>query len=595
MKKEEFKQRIELYKTLEKKENIISGRIAFTRLFAFAVIILGSVWMAQDKYLLGAITTALGVVFFGSLLQFHDRIKARVQIAKNLQQINQTEIQLLDLQLEDQYDGSDYDDREHSFSSDLDIFGEHSLFQLINRCTTKEGEEHLAEMLKSVPSIQEAQSRQTIIKELEKDIDWRQRFQSANSVNYSKTGNAEKLISWASNPSFYESRKILYWLTALYPLAPLAIIISCIYGLNPMFAFFGIPILGGLFSAQRKVIMDIKEQTSKRLADLSKYYHLIMLIEEREFMNPQLKEIRQNLIENGKASQSIKRLKNILTWMEGTDNAFFYFLTHFTLLWDFQLLKILEGWKKNHAHKIEEWVSAVQRIDALNSISGYAYAQESFNYPQIVQGDYYFNVVEIGHPLIPASQRVSNTLDFEGNGKTLLITGSNMSGKSTFLRTVGINLVLTNIGAPVCAKSFECTIMHLFTSMRTEDSLEENTSSFYAELKRIKRLIELTASDKKVLYLLDEILKGTNSSDRHKGAESLIRQLKKHAQTGFISTHDLELTDLDKDEDLDVINYSFTSEFEHGKLLFDYKIKEGACKSFNATELMKSVGIVMSQ
>ena len=226
----------------------------------------------------------------------------------------------------------------------------------------------------------------------------------------------------------------------------------------------------------------------------------------------------------------------------------------------------------------------------LNSLAGFSYANRGFTIPVIVDEAYQLSATALGHPLIRGKERVVNDFAMAGKGKVIIITGSNMSGKSTFLRTVGVNVVLALMGAPVCAASFTTSVYQVFTSMRTQDNLEESVSSFYAELKRLKQLLELIGTTHPVLFMLDEILKGTNSHDRHNGAASLIKQLTGTDSFGFVSTHDLELGALSDDAGT-IENYSFNSQVVDDEIIFDYKLHHGLCKSFNASKLMEKMGI----
>jgi len=232
-------------------------------------------------------------------------------------------------------------------------------------------------------------------------------------------------------------------------------------------------------------------------------------------------------------------------------------------------------------------------LEALCSLAGFSYSNPHYVYPSIEDEKAYIKVRSLGHPLILNQERITNDLDLEKPGSIALVTGSNMSGKSTFLRTVGVNIVLGLCGAPVCAESAEISHVQLFTGMRTEDNLEEHVSSFYAELQRIQSLLKMVDQEETtILFMLDEILKGTNSKDRHKGAAALIRQLSKTNSFGFVSTHDLELGDLQQ-ELSGVKNYSFNSRIEGDEIIFDYTLEEGLCRSFNASKLMEKIGINM--
>ncbi|MCV9389544.1 MutS-related protein [Reichenbachiella ulvae] len=240
---------------------------------------------------------------------------------------------------------------------------------------------------------------------------------------------------------------------------------------------------------------------------------------------------------------------------------------------------------------MQNWFDAVHQIDALSDLASFAYANPTFTFPKLSDTDHVLVAEQMAHPLIKSTQRVSNDFALSGKGRLGLVTGSNMWGKSTFLRTIGINLVLAQMGAPVCARKFELSLVQLFTSMRTQDNLEENVSSFYAELKRLKQLLDLLQQGEPIFYMLDEILKGTNSEDRHKGALSLIDQLIKENCRGLISTHDIQLSALSKDQP-NIQNMNFNSSIVDDEIIFDYKLSLAPCGSFNASKLMEKMGII---
>jgi DNA mismatch repair ATPase MutS len=318
------------------------------------------------------------------------------------------------------------------------------------------------------------------------------------------------------------------------------------------------------------------------------------VIEKENFFSEDLKVRQTIFMHNQKpASVAIAELAATLRNLNYRNNAYFYALFGIISLWDLQYLIKTEDWKQRYRKALPQWIEALGDWEAMNSLAGFAYSNPHYIFPVISEQALQLRAEGLGHVLIKEDKRINNDIAFDGLGKTLVITGSNMSGKSTFLRTVGVNVVLALAGAPVCARSFTVSVVQVFTSMRTQDSLEESVSSFYAELKRLRQLIQRVDRSTPTLYFLDEILKGTNSKDRHHGAKALIRQLHRYPASGFISTHDLELGNMADEHSDYVQNYSFSSEVVAGKLLFDYKLREGICQSFNASELMKQIGIEM--
>ena len=327
--------------------------------------------------------------------------------------------------------------------------------------------------------------------------------------------------------------------------------------------------------------------------DIEAYTNLLSLIDEEEFNSELLKELKGKLIDGNKnAVKEMKALKSLVDWLgDSTGNAY-YLLLNVTILSDTFILRNLEEWRSLNGRKLRGWLEVMGEVEALASISNLAFDFDNWCYPEISIEDK-LEGVEVAHPML-GEKAVSNSFALnkkEGiSRKVALITGSNMSGKSTFLRTLGINLLLSYIGAPVCAKSFRCSIFSIYTCMRTKDNLEESISSFYAEILRIKILIEAAKKGEKVFFLLDEIFKGTNSRDRHEGAKVLINQLVNNGAMGLVSTHDLELCDLEETRKW-LKNYNFQEYYEDNKIKFDYKLREGKSKTQNAVHLMKLAGI----
>ena len=303
-----------------------------------------------------------------------------------------------------------------------------------------------------------------------------------------------------------------------------------------------------------------------------------------------LAELRKNFIhDNVKASSSLKELQLVLDGLNNRANML-YWVFNLVFLLDLYWLIKAEKWKEKTKADISQWFDSIGKIECLNSLAGFHFANPDFTFPKISSEPFTIEGTQVGHPLIKREKRVSNSFDFSGKGGICLITGSNMSGKSTFLRTVGVNAVLALMGAPVCAASLSISHLQVFTSMRTQDDLEESVSSFYAELKRLKQLLGSIDNETPILFMIDEVLKGTNSEDRHKGAIALIRQLNKAYAFGFVSTHDIELGKI-TNELQGIKNYSFNSIIKGDEIIFDYTLTKGICKSFNATKLMQKMGI----
>ncbi len=261
----------------------------------------------------------------------------------------------------------------------------------------------------------------------------------------------------------------------------------------------------------------------------------------------------------------------------------------FLLNW--QCYFALKNWKKSSGAVLPEWLNIVGQFEIMASFSILAFDHPGWCFPELVKDKYFFNAKDLGHPLLPEKSCIHNDFLFKGDGKVVMVTGSNMSGKSTMLRTVGINLILAYSGAPVCASKMKCSIMYIYTSMRVVDNLKSNISSFYAELLRIKMILDAIRSGKEVFFLLDEIFKGTNSRDRKMGAIAVLKNLTTAKTTGIVSTHDLELTDLERNKDFNLMNYYFKETYQNKKIFFDYKIRKGVSYTSDVKYLMEIIGL----
>jgi len=287
----------------------------------------------------------------------------------------------------------------------------------------------------------------------------------------------------------------------------------------------------------------------------------------------------------------MKKLKGIVQRMDWRLNPVVFIPLAILFQWDLQQVIALEKWKRRNNKSIIQSFEALGNFEAINSFATLHFNHPDWCFPDLKKEHFIIEGKDVGHPLINKIKRVNNCIDINNKGIIMLVTGSNMAGKSTYLRSIGINAVLTMAGAVVCAKSFSLSPVQLLTSMRIADNLEENTSTFYAELKKLKTVIEKVNNHEKVFILLDEILRGTNSLDRHTGAVALTKQLIRKQAAGIIATHDVELAKLKHDYPANIYNYHFDVQVNDGELYFDYKLKEGICTSLNASILMKKIGI----
>lgn len=484
----------------------------------------------------------------------------------------------------------------HPYAEDLDLFSpKASLYHLLNRCGSWLGAKKLQEWMLSPAPEEELARRHRMVQALKGNQSFQQKLQATGLAYLKGSINQKGLGEWVEQPQFILKKQALRWGSRFFPIVALTTLGITLYlGLPWFVVIFGL--IGNFWVIRGTAarIKQVSEETDKQVKQLKQASYLIRVIEEEEWSDSEWIETAA-IVKNDRASQSLKQLSNILYQLEARNNPWFFGLVNIWILHDVYWLGKLEKWQLRHQDRLGGWLDTLADIEALNSLAGFYHANPSYVFPQVLSiKEPLFEAVGLAHPLLSSQERVSNNFALKGMGVIGILTGSNMSGKSTFERTVGINTILALMGAPVCAQSFTLSPVQVFTSMRTQDSLEENVSGFYAELKRLEQLLKtLNNSDLPVLFLLDEILKGTNSADRNKGGKALLKQLSKKNAFGLISTHDLSLGEWAANDVEHLKNFSFNSEIIDGKLKFHYKLTEGVCHSFSATALMKEIGIQM--
>jgi hypothetical protein len=558
---------------------------------ALAVLILlwGAHWVLASGFFM---------IFLGGfyrLVLWHQGILGKAENADRIAKVNSQELQVLDHRFSMFPPGSDYLHQEHPYVNDLDIFGEHSFFRYCCRATTTIGQKQLAEYLLQVAAPAEITARQQAIAELTPLLDWRQNFQALGGAVANNPHHLKLLHAWMQDADFVRGNRLLTAALYLAPLWFLLCLTAWIFFVSwKIFLLLLVPTAFLLYKTNQQV-SQTHLRTTYAADMLAQYARLLEHIERQPFQTSKLSEGKSSLHANGKpASRHIRRLAYIIRQLNVRYNFFAIFL-NLMALWDLHWVLRLEKWRASQWTYLTGWFDTLQTFEALSSFANPWYNNPRWVMPEITTGEH-LEAIDLGHPLIHRRQRVGNDLTMCIRGHIQLITGSNMAGKSTLLRTVGLNAVLAQAGAPVCAQKFSLPPMQIHTSMRTQDALHENASSFYAELKRLKIIIEAVraandAAGLPVFFLLDEILKGTNSVDRHTGSEALIRQLIRLRGGGLIATHDLELGRLEAESNGAIQNRCMEVEIRDKALHFDYKLRQGVSKSFNATLLMRQMGI----
>lgn len=562
---------------------------AIGRLAIFVAILISTwAWNKTEDVIWVGAAIFLTVIFF-VLMKKQQAAKRERDFQRNLQTINEDELERLSFRFKRTDTGVHFQEKNHGYATDLDIFGEYSLYRLLNRTRTAEGSRRLANWLKNHASLEEILMRQEASEEFKKQPVIRQQWEAIALLHEHAAQQVGSFRAWSVEILPDELTKSLKW--RFWPLVTLAIGGLVLAKLLPVWVL--ILSLGWHMIIMKRFLATVQSITNRTTVlgfTLIAYSELLESAESAPYHSRWW--LKRKTLINGSAS-ALKQVGGLFERLDYRNNVFFSLFIGIPLLWDLHCLDGLEKWKSKHQEQLKDWLDALADTEAMNSLAGHAFAYPEYITPQVTwENSVNIEAKNMGHPLIPVEKRISNNFEMAGMGQTVLITGSNMSGKSTFLRTIGLNIVLAQLGAVVSATTFACSPMRVFSSMRTQDSLEENTSSFYAELKRLRQLLEMADEQQEapVFYLLDEILKGTNSADRHRGAEALIRQLHLKKSAGLVSTHDLELGEWGANENY-VHNFHFRSDMENGQLIFDHKLHDGICKSFNASELMRMMGI----
>lgn len=602
-----YRDKIQEYDSKLLKISKLLSRMSLLRLFIFVISSVILIHLLSINLLIPFfIVFPISIICFAVVIKHHGKLAYVKKHTLFLKGINESEILREQCDLEDFDAGQKFINQDHPYTSDLDIFGQHSIFQLVNRTCTESGMILLSEWLSEPAANSEIHDRQKAIKELSERLDWRQDFQASGMHFQNKKSAYYKLLEWVEKPVVLLKKRRVYLAFAI--IFPLLLLLSLYFFINNLVAPDGYVYLSLMVSVMfvnylilRKVnpiATDIVETSTENLKTLRAYRILINKIEIDSFKSKKLHRL-QSILRSGKYSayHEINKLCGILDFSHQrsikkeaiSGNLFYYLLNRFFLL-DIYLIIGTEKWKSRNKAFLEPWSRVVSEFEVLNSFAGFCYSNPSYTFPEITEKNNYVHFEFLGHPLIDSNKRVCNNFHSEGHGAITMVTGSNMGGKSTFLRTVGVNIILSLAGAPCCAKNARVSNLKLYTSMRTQDNLKMGVSSFYAELNRIEKMLKLIDSNQNIFFLLDEMFKGTNSEDRHRGGFSLITQISKFKASGIIATHDIELAKLSGNEML-VENYSFNSAIKDHTMIFSYELHPGICNDFNASELMEKSGI----
>jgi hypothetical protein len=561
-----------------------------TARLSLAVLILVAAWFAFAEHTFPPIWLLLGVAAFAALVIAHQaarRARSRAERAAAFYRKGLARI-------EDSWSGTgqqgkQFDDPRHVYAADLDLFGEGSLFELLCTVRTRMGEERLAQWLKTPASLNEIRERHAGIADLKGRTDLREEL--AVIGEHSNVGiHPAALLQWAETPNRLVSSWIL-WIGVLFPIAAIACTVYWgITGIGaPLYLVLIIEAL--VLAVLRGPVDEVLKGSETAFEDLRLFCELLLRVEREQFPAPPLRALLAKLSSHTrKASQTIGSLSTIVNFAGSRRNQAIT-LFAIPLMYTLNVALVAERWRRKHGSVVRSWVEVIGDFEALLSLAGYTHEHPDDPFPEFVAGPASFVGTDLGHPLIPPERVVRNDVSFSGKTRILLVSGSNMSGKSTLLRTVGINTVLAMAGAPVRARSLQLTELQVGASIRINDSLHDGSSRFYAEITRLRQLFDLVQGSRPLLFLLDELLQGTNSWDRRSGAEGIVRAFAARGAIGLISTHDLALTDISGLQEGALRNVHFQDELRGGRMIFDFRLRDGVVTKSNALELMRSIGL----
>ncbi len=574
------------------------NRYSYFRLGVFALAVLTAYLFFNEGLFALAIIGVLMLVAFLILIKKQVGYQSLYEFAVTKMELTENEIQLSAGGVNIYPHGNEYQNPHHAYTDDLDVFGEFSLYAYLNRSVTKNGKETVSDWFKKASIKTVVESRQVAVKELTKYfnelLDFRARLFKLD-INQALRISAFFSDYLPKNIGFVTSKFIYIGVIVISILNPTLLVLAIFIG----GIFWSLVALGllfsGLFYFLYKVKIDhIHENIGSSVAVLEGYAPNIKWIEEVEWQSNLLKQKKLSIASKQPLHLQIAELATILNSLNSRLNPIVGIFLNLFFQWDLRCLQRLAKWEQNNQTNVVKGIALIGDFEALIT-----FATLSLNHPNwtipLIKDTYYFNAEELGHPLIKAKDNIPNNFQLAQNVTIDVITGSNMAGKSTFLRSVGINMVLAFAGANVCANRFESSIFNLITYMRIKDSLASQTSTFKAEIDRLKMILDHTKADKHSFVLVDEMLRGTNSRDKYLGSKVFIKALIKQETPGFIATHDLQIAELETDFPHELRNFHFDIQIKNDEMYFDYKIKTGECKTFNASILLNAIGLNINE
>ncbi|MEJ7560209.1 MAG: DNA mismatch repair protein MutS [Pedobacter sp.] len=574
------------------------NNVSLSRLGAFIAEILLVALIISEGYhwILGGLLI-LPVAFFLGLVKRQTLLQGDLNYAQKLHFVYDNEVQVLTTGKQAYNEGVAFASESHPYSSDLDIYGPGSLYALLNRSNTSRGMNLLAAKLSSSSSSSEILERQEAIKEFVTHIEETYHFraglqnhepQQLETLKYKVAKEMPGQLAFIQN-------KALRVYTQVAPFIAVALLVAAVVYGGILWQIFGLCFLLNLSMVFffRKGVFGIYKGFGKSANMFNSLADTVKWTRSVKWKSSYTNRLFGTEVDNLSLSVEIKELSKIIDAMDAGLNFLLAPVLRGFLLWDFRCAIRLDKWHKKSASSLVNALETISHFEELISFATLAHNEPAWTFP-LIKEQFSLETEAMGHPLIPERLRVANDFELGAAPTTDIVTGSNMAGKSTFLRTVGINMVLAFAGGPVCAQRLSLSIFSLVSYMRIKDSLNDQTSTFKAELNRLKMILDLTASDPRSFVLIDEMLRGTNSKDKYLGSKVFIEKLISQRTPALFATHDLQLSEMEVDHAAQVRNYHFDIQLSEGQMNFDYKLKHGPCKTFNAALLLKEIGLALN-
>ncbi|MGH8150644.1 MAG: MutS-related protein [Steroidobacteraceae bacterium] len=590
---DEYARRLDLREARVRRLDALAGRLGTVRLILAAAAV-AIAWEAWHRHALSPLWLLVPIAAFTGVAIYHSTVRRARRKAERAAAFYRGGLE----RLQDRWAGRGaagerFDDPHHVYAADLDLFGKGGLFELLCAARTRMGEETLAGWLRAPAAAGEIRERHASVEDLRDRLDLRENI-AVLGEDSGPTVHPQALLAWAESPNVLEQPWVRWAARGLPVLCAASAVVWGTLGLLSPFVVIVCIELAVLYRL-RGALDEALDATEHAFDDLKTFAGLLARIEREPVRAPALQALVRSLSQQAgqamPAARSIGKLGTLAELAGSRENMIVQALS-VPVLYSLNVALAAERWRAAHGLKARAWVDAAGRFEALSSLAQYGFERPDDPFPELVdEGAPCFEAAGLGHPLIPSAQCVRNDVRICGCTRVLLVSGSNMSGKSTLLRAAGMNTVLAMAGAPVCAQSLRLTPLAVGASIRIGDSLAEGSSHFYAEITRLKQLYDLADGARPLLFLLDEVLQGTNSKDRRAGAEAIVRAFVRRGAIGILSTHDLALTEIEGVESGTLRNVHFEDQVRDGRMAFDFKLREGVVAQSNGLELMRSIGL----